>query len=202
MNWKNMGGGILRDNRCHVMLGDPALRLVYPSYEIVTDSVNGNASAAADTLRGLSKVVLSGHVSKNGNTLSAFNGILNVTVYDKKQNDTTLSNDMGSPQFIFTEQQNILFTGKATVVNGFVRCEFILPKRIHLAYGVGMISYYADNGTTDASGSYENIIIGGLDTNAASDAKGPLVNLYMNDANFVFGGVTDENPDLFCNLDG
>ncbi|MGB3948903.1 MAG: FlgD immunoglobulin-like domain containing protein, partial [Bacteroidia bacterium] len=55
-------------------------------------------------------------------------------------------------------------------------------------------------GTDDAQGNYERVIIGGSNDSAASDAVGPDVDLYMNDIKFVFGGLTDENPDIYSIL--
>ncbi|MBA3971917.1 MAG: T9SS type A sorting domain-containing protein, partial [Bacteroidetes bacterium] len=95
---------------------------------------------------------------------------------------------------------NILYKGKASVTNGAFKFSFVVPKDIAYAYGIGRISYYAENGTEDANGFYEKVIIGGSDDSAAVDNVGPDVGLFMNDAKFVFGGLTDENPDLFAIL--
>lgn len=201
---KNEPGGNSVNSRNFTLLGDPALMLAYPKYAITTDSINHVAvnNLSSDTLKALSVVTVSGHVNdENGILLSTYNGTLYPTVYDKPQTITTLSNDgSSSPAFSFKLQKNILYKGKVSVTNGRYSFSFIVPKDIAYQYGVGRISYYADNGTEDAQGNYEKVVIGGSNDSASSDAIGPDVNLYMNDIKFVFGGLTDENPDIYSVL--
>jgi hypothetical protein len=200
---KNQPGGNSTNSRNFTLLGDPALTLAYPKYNISTDTVNSTlvSASSSDTLRALSLVTISGYVrNNNGNVLNSYNGVIYPTVYDKPQNVTTLSNDgpVSSPSFTFGIQKNILYKGKATVTNGFYKFSFVVPKDIAYQYGIGRISYYAENGNEDANGNYEKVIIGGSDSKAATDVTGPDLNLYMNDTKFVFGGLTDENPDLYA----
>jgi hypothetical protein len=49
---------------------------------------------------------------------------------------------------------------------------------------------------TDANGSYDDVIIGGSSDSISGDTEGPSIKIFMNDANFVSGGTTDENPQL------
>ena len=115
---------------------------------------------------------------------------------------TTLSNKgvVESPPYTFRLQKNVLFNGKASVRNGQFRFSFVVPKDIAYQYGPGRISYYAENGSEDASGYYDQIIVGGFDENAPEDNAGPDVDLYLNNDKFVFGGLTNENPDLYSVL--
>jgi hypothetical protein len=183
------------------LLGDPALRLNYPRNKVITSSINSvPVSTAPDTLSALSKVTVTGYIADtSGNKMTGFNGVIYPTVFDKVAYYNTLANDPGnSLPASFKLQKNILFKGKATVTNGDFSFTFVLPKDISFQYGKGKLSYYADNGTTDAAGYYDNIIIGGVNTSAGTDAKGPEVRLYMNDENFVFGGTTDDSPVLLA----
>lgn len=202
---KERPNGYGLNGRNFTLLGDPALTLAYPEHEISTDTVNNIpvTMASSDTLKALSLITISGHLKdKTGALLSSYNGILYPTVYDKAQSITTLSNDGAgpSPPFTFKIQKNILYKGKVSVVNGRFKFSFVVPKDIAYAYGVGRISYYAENGNEDANGYYEQVIIGGSNDSAAADNSGPEVSLYMNDTKFAFGGLTDENPDLFAVL--
>ena len=95
-------------------------------------------------------------------------------------------------------QNNILYKGKAQVTGGKFSFTFIVPKDIAYQYGFGKISYYAANEEEDAHGFYNNIMVGGLDQSVAPDTTGPEVELYMNNRYFVFGGITDENPDMLA----
>ncbi len=202
---KNQYDGYIVNGRNFTLIGDPSMRLAYPKYNVSTDTVNTVpvTTASSDTARALSLVTVSGFVRNNaGAILSNYNGILYPTVFDKTQIITTLSNDgvAASPAVNFKLQKNILYKGKVSVTNGFFKFSFVVPKDIAYQYGPGKISYYAENGTEDANGYYEKIIIGGSDTNAVADNIGPEVMLYLNDDKFVFGGITDENPDLYAKV--
>ncbi|KAF0190739.1 MAG: hypothetical protein FD166_3784, partial [Bacteroidetes bacterium] len=146
----------------------------------------------------LSRITVKGFVSDtSGNILSNYNGVIYPTVYDKYTNISTLNND-GSGVFNFSLQKNILFKGKVSVVNGDFSFSFVVPKDIAYQYGVGRISYYADNGDRDAAGWYENIIVGSSNPNAVADNLGPRIRLYLNDSNFVNGGMTDDSPKIYA----
>ena len=45
------------------------------------------------------------------------------------------------------------------------------------------------------------IKIGGINENAEIDNIGPVIELYMNDENFVTGGITNESPTLLVKLE-
>ncbi|MFN9958997.1 MAG: hypothetical protein ACK55I_38385, partial [bacterium] len=80
----------------------------------------------------------------------------------------------------FLLRSNTLYKGKASVRNGVFSCTFIVPRDISIQYGSGRISYYAHNGTEDAQGSNESIVIGGIGSTVLSDNSGPDIRLYMN----------------------
>jgi len=199
MKTKNLSGNGV-NSRKFVLIGNPAQRLAYPKHIIITDSINHVAiSGASDTLKALSKVTISGHIErKGGGNFVDFNGTLYPTVFDKASSITTLKNDPTSNAKNFFLQKNALFRGKASVVNGAFSFSFIVPKDIAYQPGFGRISYYAENGETDANGPYEDFIIGGTSSNIEQDNTGPEVRLFLNDTNFVDGGLTDENPILLA----
>ncbi len=196
------------NNRNFTFLGDPGVRLAYPKYNVNTDSINGIklstgktfTSVTGDTLKALSKVTVSGHLTDNySNPLNSFNGYVYPTVYDKPTEVTTLGTEGVAP-FNFLLQKNILYKGIVSVKNGKFRFSFIIPKDIAYNYGLGRISYYGENGTDDAKGNCEKFYIGGTNTNAPADNIGPGIKLYLNDARFVFGGLTNQNPYIYAVL--
>ena len=202
---KDTPDGEALNGRNFTLLGDPALTLNYPKYNVSTDTINTHtvSTAVSDTMKALATMTIGGFVrDKNNNILSNYNGVMYPTVYDKPQIITTLSNDgvVASPPFPFTLQKNILFKGKVSVTNGHFRFTFIVPKDITYQYGIGRISYYAENGNEDANGFYEKAYIGGTSNSHSIDVTGPDAKLYMNDSKFVFGGMTNENPDLYSIL--
>lgn len=198
---KNDIGPSQINQRNFTLLADPALRLSYPEYNVATTMINGAPVNVTqpDTVSALSTVTVQGEVrDKNGNVLTDFNGIIYPTVYDKAAKISTLGNDPGSPVIQFLLQKNIVFKGKASVTAGSFSFSFIVPKDIAYNFGKGRISYYAHNGYDDASGSFEDFIIGGTDTLATPDTEGPSVKVYMNDAKFVHGGITNADPKIYA----
>ena len=187
-----------------ILLGDPALTLAYPGNKVITTQVNQHDTMTViDTLKALSKVTISGIIADNtGQKLTNFNGMVYPTVFDKKSAIKTLGNDASSNVTTFLVQKGILYKGKVSVTNGNFTFSFIVPKDIAYNYGEGRISYYASNGAIDANGYYENpfFIIGGSDTNSVKDNAGPEIKLYLNDSNFVNGGLTNENPFILAYL--
>jgi hypothetical protein len=75
-----------------------------------------------------------------------------------------------------------------------------VPKDIAFQYGAGKLSFYAHNGTIDAAGYDLTVTVGGTNDLAVNDTDPPVVELFMNDENFVAGGITDENPNLFAKV--
>jgi hypothetical protein len=101
----------------------------------------------------------------------------------------------------FRIQRNIIFKGVATVKNGAWTFSFVVPRDINYDFGKGKISYYAyDGGANDATGSFSQFIVGGTDLTVAADNQPPVVQVFMNDENFVSGGSTNASPTLFAKL--
>jgi hypothetical protein len=188
--------GVADNDKKFILLGDPALQLAYPNYSVHTTEVNGNPSGgSSDTLKALSKITVKGEVRDgNGNKMNSYNGYIYPKVFDKASVIRTLATDPGSYEKEFQLQNNILYKGKSLVENGEFSFSFIVPKDIAYSYGTGKISYYSTKDSEDASGYYNNIVIGGFDTTAPVDNQGPELRLYMNDESFAFGGITNESP--------
>jgi hypothetical protein len=177
------------------LLGDPALTLAYPQYLVCTDSINHiSVDQPLDTLKAFGMVAVSGFVAFDDSTLmSDFNGFVYPQVYDKKINITTFGNDNVDP-YVYQDQKNLLYKGKATVTNGRFSFSFIVPKDIAYNIDKGKISYYAENGIIDAKGEFRGVNIGGTVENPEDDVDGPDISLYMNDEHFEEGGITNKNP--------
>ncbi|MBI9034508.1 MAG: type IX secretion system sortase PorU [Bacteroidales bacterium] len=187
--------------RKFILLGDPALRMNYPKYSIRTEEViDQNTQQLLDTVRALDQIKIKGTINDEwGYILTDFNGECQIKMYDKKQMSKTLSNG-NDPEFYFESQSNIIYSGKALVRNGRFETQFIIPKDIQYRYGAGKICYYAQNGQTDAAGFDNSIIVGGNSNHPIEDYFGPEITSFMNNQEFVNGGVTDENPVLYLYL--
>lgn len=183
------------NTRNFTLLGDPMLQLALPRYNVKTTTINNKSiDVFTDTIKALSKVTVTGKVlDENNNIMTNFNGIVYPTVFDKESEYPIV--DLEKPVSIssFKLQNNIIYKGSASVVNGNFTFSFIVPKDIDYQYGFGKISYYANNDTTDASGYEGKVFIGGTSDSVWVDNKGPEIKLFMNDEKFANGGLVPEN---------
>ncbi len=188
------------NKRNFVLLGDPALHLNIPKNRAAALLLNNvDINKKTDTLKAMSTIKISGDVkNKQGNLLTDFTGTIYPIVFDKAIEKSTRGND-GTP-FIYNEQSNILYKGKASVDRGKFQFSFFVPKDINYKYGNGKIHYYANNNSTDAAGFTNNIIVGGTNKNAANDNTGPEIKLYLNNQQFTSGETTNNHPLLLALL--
>ncbi|XZF12584.1 type IX secretion system sortase PorU [Chitinophagaceae bacterium MMS25-I14] len=193
--------GTLINFRKFTLLGDPALEPDFPEYFVSTDTVKTLGDGiVTDTISALGGYKISGKVNDlNGQILSNFNGRLYVTIYDKARTINLLTKVYDTPR-TYKMQDNIIYKGKATVTNGHFSFSFVAPKDLNYDYGNARISYYAENGVTDAAGIDTGIVVGGYSDNPVVDNDGPVVQPYMNDSLFIDGGITGSNTVLFAKL--
>lgn len=202
IRFAKISSGTGMNKRNFLLLGDPALRLAWPSGgKVVTDSINNiSVEMETDTLKALSLITISGHIEDGaGNLLTGFNGTLDPVVYDKPSTISTLANDGGSTMS-FPVAGNIIFNGKTTIKNGLFSFSFIVPLDINYSFGKGRVTYYARNDTEDLNGSFSDLIVGGFSDINIDDTEGPDIRLFMNDTLFTDGGITDTNPSLLAIL--
>ncbi|MDX5321628.1 MAG: type IX secretion system sortase PorU, partial [Bacteroidota bacterium] len=190
------------NNRSFVFIGDPAVKLAYPKYNVVATEINSvPVGQLTDTANALSKFTLKGEVRDfQDQKLGAFNGIVVTTIFAPEQDVTTLRNDPGSKVETFKAYTSIVYKGVASVKNGEFSVSFILPRDLPYEIGEAKISFYADNGTEDANGYGNFFLSPKIDPNAVPDFNGPSVRLYMNDSLFIRGGLTDENPNIYARV--
>ena len=171
-------------NRNFILMGDPSMRLAYPSNEISIQSIN-NVTVnpnVTDTIRALEKIKISGQIESQGQRDENFNGILNLVLKDKKKTSRTIGTD--SPVFEFEEDNNILFNGSATVTDGTFFIDFVVPRNIQYNWGTGKINLYAtpDFGSKDAIGAKNDFLIGGTFEDPTQDNSPPVLTPFLNDS--------------------
>ncbi|MBN3036320.1 MAG: type IX secretion system sortase PorU [Bacteroidales bacterium] len=190
--------------RNFMLLGDPALRLYYPDYNIQTLTINGSeVSEGTQTLSGLQKVTLTGIIEDQaGQPAHDFCGMLHIKVFDKASEYITHANDMGSLVTEFDALDRVLHQGKATVTNGHFECSFIIPRGLLPGIDTGKVSYYADDSLymTSAGGFFDGFIVGGTLTDPEADLSGPDITLYLNDKQFQSGDQVHPDPLLMAYL--
>jgi hypothetical protein len=177
-------------------LGDPAMHLNVPKPSVKLTKMNDVLlTQQIDTIKALSHIKFDGEVTDLvGTRLNNFNGEFEVSVFDKAVSKTTLDNDNHNITMQFDAVESKIFNGRSKVENGLFTFDFVAPKDLKIAYGKGKISLYAFGANEDKSGANFDIVVGGINTYAPEDNTGPIVQLYMNDLNFVDGGNTNASP--------
>ncbi len=183
------------------LLADPALKLSYPQYNVVTKTINQKeATSAPDTIGALQEITISGYVADfSGNRLTDFNGEIVPTVFDKAVMMETLGNG-GYNSIQFKVQENIIHKGLASVRNGEFTFSFVVPKDISYNLGNGKILYYAKSNDLDANGAFSNFVIGSNSDEIVTDNSGPEIELFIDSRDFVSGGQTSKSPTLLAFL--
>lgn len=181
-------------NRNFSLLGDPSMQLAYPTEKIALTKINGT-SPEKQTLKALSKVSLEGEIrnSANGLIKNNFNGKILVSVFDKPSEVSTLGQK--TDKFKYKTYRNQLFEGLVEVKNGIFSVTFVVPKDINYQVGAGRVNFYAvsADSTLDATGSYNELMIGGSESNILSDTKAPKVQLSIDRNNLLVAQISDEN---------
>ncbi len=186
----------------YVLLGDPCMRLNYPTdYHVET-------LTEMDTLNALSVQHVEGRIiDEDLNTVSDFNGKVDITIYDKMQSIPTRDNDNagGDPRVVaYNDYPNTIFSGATDVKDGLFNYTFMVPKDIRYNFGSGRIVYYAVTAdsleTAEAVGHFEQFIIGGTGSTVAIDTIGPEMEIYLNSPAFRNGDKTYATPRFFANL--
>ena len=179
----------------YIIAGDPALRLMQPTLNIVVDSINNTPLSSNDNyeLKAGSIATIHGYI-KNEND---FRGIVTATLYDKLENLTCRnSGNVADEPFTFSERTKIVFAGSDSITNGRFKIYIPIPRDISYTNESARLSLYAVNHDSqkEATGILENIHLNGTENQHSNDTIGPNVYLYLNDTDFPNGGITNNNP--------
>ena len=195
------------DNKLnYVLLGDPALRLNYPEYNVELRTINGVDISSGEkiNLKALDNVVMEGIVTDlNGNRIENFNGTIRSTVFDSKQTIQSVVKGSDGGRFSFTSYPNIVHFGNNEVSKGSFNIQFKVPLDISYTRDNGLMNFYAfdiDQGI-DANGSFQDYILAGSDDGSPSSDLGPeIVTMFLNTSDFVDGDDVNETPYFFAQV--
>jgi hypothetical protein len=88
----------------------------------------------------------------------------------------------------------------ASVKNGEFEFSFFVPKDISYKLDKGKILYYAYNESIDATGYFDNFVIGGSSNSSISDHIGPEIQMFMNSESFKEGETVSASSVLLANI--
>ena len=194
------------NDRKFFLLGDPTLRLAFPKKFASVDSVNGLPASLTGQLQALSTAVVKASV--HDSTLSDhsnFNGTSQLAVYDANrtvqlQDSLLLGTTWYKESFSYAATGSTLFRGEQSVTDGSITASFVVPKDISYGNDFGRMTLYLWNASSDGAGSTTNFRVGGTDTSAAQDQRGPKISLYIDGKGFRPGDVVSPTPVLIADL--
>jgi hypothetical protein len=106
-----------------------------------------------------------------------FNGEGILTVFDSERR-VSLEQLNNYP---VTIQGGLIFRGRISVVNGRFSADFVVPKDISYENDNGKIVVYFYDEQSDGLGFTGNVIVGGTDSTAVNDGKGPEIEIYFDE---------------------
>lgn len=193
--------GTSSNRRSFTLIGDPALKINYPTNNVVIDSINHiPVKNFKDTLKALDRVILSGRLEDKKGQIIKEDGNAFISFYDKSTKSKTLGQNVDSPIIEFENQNSFLFKGLASVNKGRFIVEFILPKDINYSYGNGKISSLSYLASKVGIGYNSSFIIGGISSKAEKDSLGPEIELSLDSSKVIENGFFGKNPIMYVKL--
>lgn len=195
----------------YVLLGDPALRLAIPSAIATLDYINDAAVVPDDgnneplVIKALGSTTLKGSIlTSDGRPIDTFNGYIDLTLYDAERSFTTQGRgNKVAEGYIYDEQGDQLYTGRAKVVNGKWECSLVLPSEIADNFRNATLAMYAqtDDQKLSAGGANRDFYVYGYDENSIVDDKVPVIeSLYLNHETFASGDAVNVSPLLLARV--
>jgi hypothetical protein len=207
MKQDNFSGSADNDRK-FFLLGDPALRIGFPEKLATVDSINAVPATVTSTLRALSPVTVKATVRDSTNSGKIdFNGSALIVVFDANQQVLLQDSvERFNPHRIDHYSMTIgvsgstLFRGELSVTNGAISSNFVVPKDISYGNDFGRMTMYFSDAAVSGAGYTTNFRVGGTDSTAPPDAKGPVIQLYLDSRSFRTGDVVSAAPVLLADL--
>jgi len=183
------------------LMGDPAMRIVQPKYQIKCTELNQLPWSDTLYLKAGGKYTLKGNLSSKNQTLQNFKGSIDMVLWDAPSTKKTLANQVNSQSVAIETQEQAIFKGKATVQNGQFEISFILPGNLPSSNSAALkLQLYAYNDTADASMQLQSIFIQGSAIQNRLDTSGPVIKTYINAPSFKSGDWVSAPSTLFVSL--
>ncbi len=214
-------GDVLRDSKNqlgsndnkmnYILLGDPALKLNYPEYEIVVDKINDQPveKDKTYTFQALESVSVSGYIKNESGAIDHnFNGPLSINIFDGLQNTQTVSykvkNNSITGYSYFTDYPSLIYSGYNSIKNGSFDFKFTVNLDIAETQNLGKMNFYAtstDENGTEAKGYFEKYNLFGTNPDAELNENGPSIErIFLNSEAFKPESVVNATPYLVVDL--
>lgn len=183
-------------NRNFSLLGDPSMTLALAENQIVFDEIK--TTDGSSELKGLSTVMVIGHLENETVLQTNFNGDISLTLFDKEVNAVTKGDE--NPPFNYTTRSNSLFRGSSTVNQGSFEMKFIMPKNISTEFVTGKFIAFASTKAGELANGNSMNTIGGLEPSVNVDATPPTIQLFLGDTTFIASGIVGPNTQIVAHL--
>ncbi|MDR1527648.1 MAG: type IX secretion system sortase PorU [Dysgonamonadaceae bacterium] len=209
-------GDILRDSKRDqgsdsnklnfILIGDPALQLNYPEWEVTLDSINDQAveDHTSTNFRALEYVTLKGSVKDGqGHRMEDFTGGMHATIFDGKQVIRPVTAPLTeTDEWSFSDYPNIVYKGSANVENGQFSLSFRVPLDISYTTNPGKMNLYAwdKDRHIDATGLFMGYTLSGTADYANTQLGPEIEEMYLNTADFRNGNRVNETPFFYASV--
>jgi hypothetical protein len=146
-----------------IFLGDPALKIRFPEFDVVSININDKPiDDYNDTISPGSILTIQGEIrsKQDGSLQLDFDGTVYLKVLAPVYLRSTMGNQ-GTPVEEFEVQDSILTISEAEVEYGSFEIQFALPNNEYNDFGKIKLSWYAENGISDANGFFNGLTYGG-----------------------------------------
>lgn len=198
----------------YFLVGDPAMRLAYPTYGVTLESINDKPVSDENmpVFKARQSMTVKGIITDiNGNKATDFNGSVIPTLYDIEESVVThgYSSSSGNDGKVYTflDRSNKLTVTKDSVANGEFTVKIAIPSEINAPsefdnYTPAMLNFYASSTSgVEANGNNEQFYIYGYEDEAVTDTIGPEITMFvLNTESFKDGDDVNEAPLVIANV--
>lgn len=188
-----------------VLLGDPALRLLYADDGACIDSIDGKALTTSE-IRSLSTgrvIRFSGAIAPDGIVDESFDGVLTATLlaHPEKVVCKGYKNTSADP-LTYTDYTRTLYQGSVNVEKGRFKVELVIPQGVEFSQTPALLSLYAVSADKqrEFKGSEKRFCINAAASQETPDTLGPDVYVYLDRPDFPNGGVVDVNATFYASV--
>jgi hypothetical protein len=221
MYLQKRGGNSVNDQK-FCFMGDPTMQLGFPrGYASIdsintepVDSVGGAPRSTPIRLKSLSRVTLSGSIRDAQNavdpsasgtvavTLADATRLVMITAFVPERCCDVNGNLIPAVDWPYRASGGVVYRGQSSVLNGHFTASFIVPKDILYADSTarGRLVARFTGPASEGLGITSRISVGGTDSTAPADERGPDIRLYVGSRGFRSGDVVGENPPLIVDL--
>lgn len=182
-----------------VLLGDPALQLLYPQNEIEVTLINGSQGLFSTIMTAGKSYTVEGEIhAYGGELLDDFNGEIYYSLYDEEKSFTTLAHQ-DKKTYTYDYRPDLLTTGKGTVTNGKFRISLTLPIENSHSGKSALLNLYACDPSSgrEANGYTEKLLIGTTIVDSTTDTQGPAIEFTGIESDHSGEGTAVTNPATF-----